>query len=86
MDLRSIAVECGDIFGTFIYIDKCLSDHFRVIYSSDVLLDLKIDRDNYIEYSVVYLGSGQFFTEKLKTTSKKIIIKKILNKVINEVE
>lgn len=86
MDLRSIAVECGDIFGNPIYVDKCLSDHFRVIYSSDVLLDLKIDRDNYIEYSVVYLGSGQFFTEKLKTTSKKIIIKKILNKIINEVE
>lgn len=82
INLKNIVKEISDVFGDPLYIANDYPDQITlVLYSSMVLFELKRESSDIIEYTIIYLGTGEYKMKKIKTTTEKVILDSILNSV-----
>lgn len=85
MNLKKVVVECSEVFGDPVHVIISEKDHIRLIYSSGVLFELQKLQDNYIEYTIIYLGVGsKYYMRKIKTISEEVITRVILQTILDE--
>lgn len=81
INLKNIIKEVSDIFGDPLYVVHNYPDQITLVYSSMVLFELKRESSDIIEYTIIYLGTGEYKMKKIKTTTEKVILDSILNSV-----
>lgn len=81
INLKNIVKEISDVFGDPLYVANDYPDQITLVYSSMVLFELKRESSDIIEYTIIYLGTGEYKTKKIKTTTEKVILDSILNSV-----
>lgn len=80
VNLKNIVKEISDVFGDPLYVANDYPDQIT-LYSSMVLFELKRESSDIIEYTIIYLGTGEYKMKKIKTTTEKVILDSILNSV-----
>lgn len=80
INLKNIVKEISDVFGDPLYVANDYPDQITLVYSSMVLFELKRESSDIIEYTIIYLGTGEYKMKKIKTTEK-VILDSILNSV-----
>lgn len=87
MNLRNVVLECSEIFGDPSYVIISEKEHMRVVYSTMVLLELQKLQDNYVDITIIYIGSGaKYLIKQIKTESEKVIVRKILEMILEKEE
>lgn len=83
INLKNIVKEISDVFGDPLYVVNDYPDQITLVYSSMVLFELKRESSDIIEYTIIYLGTGEYEykMKKIKTTTEKVILDSILNSV-----
>lgn len=83
INLKNIVKEISDVFGDPLYVANDYPDQITLVYSSMVLFELKRESSDIIEYeyTIIYLGTGEYKMKKIKTTTEKVILDSILNSV-----
>lgn len=81
INLKNIVKEISDVFGDPLYVANDYPDQITLVYSSMVLFELKRESSDIIEYTIIYLGTGEYKMKKIKTTEK-VILDSILNSVV----
>ena len=81
VNLKNIVKEISDVFGDPLYVANDYPDQITLVYSSMVLFELKRESSDIIEYTIIYLGTGEYKMKKIKTTTEKVILDSILNSV-----
>lgn len=83
INLKNIVKEISDVFGNPLYVANDYPDQITLVYSSMVLFELKRESSDIIEYTIIYLGTGEYEykMKKIKTTTEKVILDSILNSV-----
>lgn len=81
INLKNIVKEISDVFGDPLYVVNDYPDQITLVYSSMVLFELKRESSDIIEYTIIYLGTGEYKMKKIKTTTEKVILDSILNSV-----
>lgn len=81
INLKNIVKEISDVFGNPLYVANDYPDQITLVYSSMVLFELKRESSDIIEYTIIYLGTGEYKMKKIKTTTEKVILDSILNSV-----
>lgn len=82
INLKNIVKEISDVFGDpLLYVANDYPDQITLVYSSMVLFELKRESSDIIEYTIIYLGTGEYKMKKIKTTTEKVILDSILNSV-----
>ena len=81
VNLKNIVKEISDVFGDPLYVANDYPDQITLVYSSMALFELKRESSDIIEYTIIYLGTGEYKMKKIKTTTEKVILDSILNSV-----
>ena len=73
INLKNIVKEISDVFGDPLYVANDYPDQITLVYSSMVLFELKRESSDIIEYTIIYLGTGEYKMKKIKTTTEKAV-------------